>query len=776
MEESSPVSTSVSTIRSSRHLPDPLPGHLIPITSVSAPSSPRSSALPSPPDSPSSDSVSSLPSVSSSFFFSSAAASPPHSQPESEHQRARDSTQGLVIPSLTLPAALRRPTPYGQTIGDLRILVLGSKEAGKSFVSGLLLEDNEDVVEVGTWEEADYGRVIRASTDWIEHRDAHGLEKFEPTRNIEIIELSGYDPTGCNVETLLQNWQSIIQTPFYTVSDVLDPAHEPSAVLAGLVSSASTPLYTALVFLLPSPPTAWDNLILDTLGAHIPIIVLPRPSPNSRLSPRAKLSSFRPSSTIALRSGLFHSPETIAVLRCEATDRFLRWREVERTVVEIHVFRQNHASHRHRDADGLPWDKAKWEAEWVASLSQEVATRLGDGTRTERNMDCQSNPNKRVIAHDSSRSCLSNSHYDPLHLPSLVMFSVSLLGPLRSRFRRSLERLIQTVGDPIRKRPGFYIHSTAPNRLHLHTAMTKAPKKGKNWKKEELRPSDVFLTDTRDTDVVIPIMGATGAGKSTFINKLFGKDVAKVGHDLQSETAQVQHYILQHPRHPDRRLIIVDTPGFDDTSEDDREILRRISVWLARSYDADMTLAGVIYLYEITQTRMLGTARKNLDMFNKLCGPNAARNIILATTKWSEVTTDVGLRREKQLKDEHWRDMIKHGSRTCRFNATRESAWEIVNQILDHRAIDASQIQEELVVIDKFLEETDAGRTLRFTLKDLLEIQKKTAAQLREAEGSGQDLQQQLLENEEKIRKTLKQIKSLNVSFSKKFARFFRFF
>jgi hypothetical protein len=162
--------------------------------STSQPSSPRSSALPSPPDSP--DSVSSFPSVSSSFFFSSAAASPPHPHAHLDH--IRDPTQGLIIPSLTLPAALRRPTLFGQTVGDIKLLVLASKAAGKGFLSGLLVEDNEDVVEVGIWEEAEYGSVLRASTDWIEHRDAHGLENFEPSRNLEIIELPGYD-TGDDV-------------------------------------------------------------------------------------------------------------------------------------------------------------------------------------------------------------------------------------------------------------------------------------------------------------------------------------------------------------------------------------------------------------------------------------------------------------------------------------------------------------------------------------------------------------------------------------------------
>jgi len=93
------------------------------------------------------------------------------------------------------------------------LLVLGAQGAGKSFLTGLLLEDNEDVVEVGTWEDWEaalpenrglpgttsdidgtfsYGKVLRASTDWIERRDAFGAERYEPTGNVHIVELPGY--------------------------------------------------------------------------------------------------------------------------------------------------------------------------------------------------------------------------------------------------------------------------------------------------------------------------------------------------------------------------------------------------------------------------------------------------------------------------------------------------------------------------------------------------------------------------------------------------------
>ena len=59
-----------------------------------------------------------------------------------------------------------------------------------------------------------------------------------------------------------------------------------------------------------------------------------------------------------------------------------------------------------------------------------------------------------------------------------------------------------------------------------------------------------------------------------------------VGHDITSCTSTLQYAIVDNPstrKLENRRVIIVDTPGFDDTYQEDVEILRRIAVWLASS-------------------------------------------------------------------------------------------------------------------------------------------------------------------------------------------------
>lgn len=72
-----------------------------------------------------------------------------------------------------------------------------------------------------------------------------------------------------------------------------------------------------------------------------------------------------------------------------------------------------------------------------------------------------------------------------------------------------------------------------------------------------------------------------------YTGKSLGAEGPSVGHGLESCTPNVAHYTVQlpddHLYFPSRRLVMVDTPGFDDSHRDDSEILRRIGVWLAHS-------------------------------------------------------------------------------------------------------------------------------------------------------------------------------------------------
>jgi hypothetical protein len=73
-----------------------------------------------------------------------------------------------------------------------------------------------------------------------------------------------------------------------------------------------------------------------------------------------------------------------------------------------------------------------------------------------------------------------------------------------------------------------------------------------------------------------------------FVNAVSGRTAMEVGHGLDSCTTLLTPIVVDITKgsFKGRRLVLVDTPGFDDTSRDDSEILHRIALWLAASYAA----------------------------------------------------------------------------------------------------------------------------------------------------------------------------------------------
>ena len=147
-----------------------------------------------------------------------------------------------------------------------------------------------------------------------------------------------------------------------------------------------------------------------------------------------------------------------------------------------------------------------------------------------------------------------------------------------------------------------------------------------------------------------------------------------------------------------------------------------------------MTLGGVIYLQSIADKRMMGTSRRNLDMFHQLCGDKALARVVLGTTNWGEVEEAVGARREEQLAETFWKPMTSMGSKLLRFDKTERSARAFVDAILNQLKFGGSEeilgdnflrIQNELVELKRRIPETAAGKELRYTLKQLLQMQKE---------------------------------------------------
>ena len=175
----------------------------------------------------------------------------------------------------------------------------------------------------------------------------------------------------------------------------------------------------------------------------------------------------------------------------------------------------------------------------------------------------------------------------------------------------------------------------------------------------------------------------------------------------------MQSYLFTHDDGTNVELI--DTPGFDDTNKSDVDVLIELAGWLKMAYENNIKLSGIIYLHRITDDKMQGSAKKNLFMFKKLCGQNALKNVILATTKWEEVGEEKGYEREKELKstEEFWGWMVKNGSQVQRHYNNKESAMRLIGTYTSTKRTEMTlDIQKEMVTNGKSLNQTQAGRAL----------------------------------------------------------------
>lgn len=254
---------------------------------------------------------------------------------------------------------------------------------------------------------------------------------------------------------------------------------------------------------------------------------------------------------------------------------------------------------------------------------------------------------------------------------------------------------------------------------------------------------------TSDSPMLIAVTGPTGAGKSTFINLVCGSRL-EVGTGLQSCTSRVQ---TAYSKIDGQKVVLIDTPGFDDTGRSQADILRDIADYLEGAYEKGKTLAGVIYMHRISDFRMGGIARENFRLISKICGDTAMRNVVIATTMWEDVEEELGASREQELgsKALFFKPAIDHGARMARLYNTAQSAKDLIKTFFLHRP-EVLQMQHEIVDEHKSLPDTAAGIELGS------ELDEKAEKHARELE----ELRKELREEMESNRQHAEKIKELN--------------
>ncbi|MCR5520944.1 MAG: 50S ribosome-binding GTPase [Lachnospiraceae bacterium] len=108
------------------------------------------------------------------------------------------------------------------------------------------------------------------------------------------------------------------------------------------------------------------------------------------------------------------------------------------------------------------------------------------------------------------------------------------------------------------------------------------------------------LVKARSQHLGVAIMGSTGAGKTTTINALSGKDVGKIGTGTMPETDRIVEYELDG-------ITIYDTPGFGDGVEADKRHAEEISELLRRVDENNKAVVDIVLIIVDGSSRDIGT-------------------------------------------------------------------------------------------------------------------------------------------------------------------------
>ena len=205
---------------------------------------------------------------------------------------------------------------------------------------------------------------------------------------------------------------------------------------------------------------------------------------------------------------------------------------------------------------------------------------------------------------------------------------------------------------------------------------------------------------------------------------LTGNDRSHISDDLKYKAdVDVTSYVADGGQ----CVTLVDTPGFDVSHEgiSDVDILGRITEFLQAKWvpflilhetpvtgihSGGQKLNGLIYLYLISDPRMDYMAKKNIEIFSKLCGERNFANVRIVTIDWGVVDEEEGNNREVALLTRYFKHLIDGGAKMVRHVQGRQSARSIVFELIQQPPV-TLKIQEELNA-GRALGNTSAGAVI----------------------------------------------------------------
>ncbi|TEB31678.1 hypothetical protein FA13DRAFT_1732553 [Coprinellus micaceus] len=195
-----------------------------------------------------------------------------------------------------------------------------------------------------------------------------------------------------------------------------------------------------------------------------------------------------------------------------------------------------------------------------------------------------------------------------------------------------------------------------------------------------------------DDDVILPVFGPSGCGRSLFIDKLLPPDATRrpnVQGGLQSVTKSCELFVVESGpfrRNSDYRklpgrLVMIDTPGFHNSHASDEKVAQDIGSCLQSLYSQrKVWVAGAIVMVSIENDRIRPARSDSLP--DELNSQSAPRPVAIVTSHW-DFLADLteGRRKEAILRKSLWVNAPEHAL-MFRFDKTSDSAWKAVDGIV----------------------------------------------------------------------------------------------
>lgn len=181
---------------------------------------------------------------------------------------------------------------------------------------------------------------------------------------------------------------------------------------------------------------------------------------------------------------------------------------------------------------------------------------------------------------------------------------------------------------------------------------------------------------------------------------------------------------------------------------------------MAYSYEMKQKFIGVIYMHDISITRVSGITVRNIGLFKAAVGEVAAKNVVVVASKWDLVDSSVAEQRQAELMEEpdFFSTIMKAGG-TMQKHGRGDSPLGIIRYILQKHHV-TLEIQREMVDEGKKLNETAAGDILNQEIaKALAEVKVAHQIQMDELKRHMEDVNKRAEERAEEQKRLAEYMK-----------------